>query len=120
MMLLPLRNQRPLRPIFLHRQDPGGCSQMVQERSPGAWVPVRDFCGAARPAAAAVFIVAAARARSAKFPARAAGAAFRASISFAESARIFCATAMGLAPVGADAAALAGVPGQPHELPGLF
>jgi hypothetical protein len=30
MMLLPLRNQPPLRPTFLHWQEPGGRSQMLQ------------------------------------------------------------------------------------------
>src|SRR5712692_10198566 len=110
MMLLPLRNQRPLRPIFVHLQDPGGSSQMLQVRTPGALVLVRGLCSAVRPDAAVVFIAAAAGAPSVKLPASPADAAFRASFSFAESARCFWAAATGLTPVGADAAAVAAFP----------
>src|SRR5260221_2168197 len=107
MMLLPLRNQRPLRPIFLHWQDPGGSSQTVQMRPPGALAPIRDFGPAARPTAAVVFIAAVSGTPSAKFPVNPAGAAFRASFSIAESARLLWAATMGLTPAGADAAAIA-------------
>jgi hypothetical protein len=38
MMLLPLRNHPPLRPTFLHWQEPGDRSQMLQACIPGAAV----------------------------------------------------------------------------------
>src|SRR5258708_22926972 len=115
MMWRPLRNQRPLRPIFLHWQAPGGSSQMLQVRSPGTLVLVRDCCPAALPNAAAVFaaavfIAVGAGAPSAKIPAGWADAAFCISFSFAECARLFLAATIGLTPSGADAAAVAAPP----------
>ena len=85
MMLLPLRNQRPLRPIFLHWQDPGGSSKTLQMRPPEASALVRDFCPAVRPIAAVGFIVAVAGTPSPKFLANPADPAFRRTFSFAES-----------------------------------
>src|SRR5271165_1078411 len=104
-MLVPFRNQRPLRPVFLHWQDPGGSSQPLQTRPLGVWTD-----GALRPirSAAAVFVAVAATSASANPPVRMAGFIapatggssanfptnrarpdFRLRVSFAESARIF-------------------------------
>src|SRR6516165_2989925 len=110
MMLLPLRNQRPLRPIFPHWQDPGGSSQTLQMHSPGAFALVRDVCPAARPTAGAAFITAVAGTPSAKVAVNPADAGLRASFSFAESTRLLLAAAMGLTPAGANAAAIAAFP----------
>ena len=69
MMLLPSRNHRPVWPIFLHWQDPGGSSQTLQTRPAGASGPVGVSRLAAR-SATTVFIPAVARPGSANLPAR--------------------------------------------------
>ena len=125
-MLVPLRNQRPLRPVFLHWQDPPGSLQPLQTRPLGVWT-----AGALRPirSAAAVFIAVAARVASpnpplrmagflappagrpsANFPTNPAGHGFRLRVSFAESARTLCATATGVSSLGAIYAALVAFP----------
>src|SRR6516164_6301480 len=100
-MLVPSRNQRPVRPTFRHWQTPNGSSQMVQTRPAALSGPAGDLRRGGRPEAAAF---AAAAGPGACAPGLgdvavwALASGVRANVALAESPMTFWATATAVTP----------------------